>query len=306
MNGKLKLTQRDLKFIDQSIAITDHPATIESASFMLSIFCQLALPRSDCKEAYFLRECGKARLAIDAGVRINGGSVELAKIPYGTVPRLILNYVFTLAVRYKSPVIDLGKSTAELMRRLGLAPTGGKRGNYANFKSQLHWLMDCNIEFDFHAGDKKISYCGKIFSDESIFVSHIDKFQPTLTLADSFYEILVTQKNAVPIDIRAVSALKGSALALDIYYMLSERLHRATIKPVTLYWKNLRTQFGSEYADSGSGKRSFKENFLKALKKVKMVYPAAGIELVSGGVRIRKSPPPIPKKLKITTSNNCE
>jgi hypothetical protein len=306
MKGKLKLTQRDLKLIDQSILIKDNPATIQNASFMLSIFCQLAFPRSDCGEAYFLRECGKARLALDAGMSVEGEKITLARIPYGMVPRLILNYIFSCAVRYKSPEVDFGNSAAEMMRRLGLSPTGGKRGNYANFKNQLAWLADCNIEFDFHVRNKKISYCGKIFSDHDFHLNVIKKWSPKIILENSFYEVLVGQKNAVPIDMRAVSALKGSALALDIYYMLSERLHRVTAKPVTLYWKNLRVQFGSEYADSDSGKRSFKENFLKALKKVKMVYPTADIDVIDGGVRIRKSRPPIPKKLKITKVNDCE
>lgn len=244
-----------------------------------------------------MRECGKARLAIDAGDLFNDEALILTSLPYGALPRLILVYIFSHAVRYKDSTIYLGRSAAEFMRRLGLHPTGGKRGNYTALKNQLHCLLGINVECDFNVKNKAMSYCGKIFSGHPLVYAGEKSWSPTLTIRDDFYDLLVTQRNAVPIDTRAVSALKGSALALDIYFMLAERLHRASERPVTLYWKNLREQFASEYVDSGNGKRSFKENFLKALKKVKLVYPAADIEVSSGGVLIKKSPPPIPQKL---------
>lgn len=134
-------------------------------------------------------------------------------------------------------------------------------------------------------------------------MNYENKLRSHIFLNEDFYEVLVQQKNCVPIDVRAVIALKRSALALDIYFMLAERLHRAKQKPSTLYWKNLRDQFGQEYADNENGKRSFKRNFFAALKKVLMVYPGSKVRLVSGGIEIQKSSPPIPnKKLAATQS----
>ncbi|WP_191968705.1 replication protein RepA [Cellvibrio sp. KY-GH-1] len=293
---KIKLTQRDIKLIDQSIAIKDCPATIEQAGFMFTLFCQLGFPRSHCDQLYFFRECGKARLVLDAeAVHIEGNLIQ-ASLPYGVLPRLILLEIFSCAVRYKTKKIDLGSSAASFIRRLGLRPAGGKRGNYANLKNQLGSLLALHVECDFNVKGKRISFCGKLFSDCSLVNEKDKSWHSVINLSDDFYDVLVTQRNAVPVDTRAISALKGSALALDIYSMLVERLHRASAKPVTLYWKNLREQFASEYIDNENGKRSFKENFLIALKKVKMVYPVADIQAVSGGVCIRKSPPPIPKK----------
>lgn len=294
---KNKLTQRDIKLIDQSIVITDSPATIQQAGFMFTLFCQLGFPRSHCDQFYFFRECGKARLVIDAGVVPSGGKFIQTALPYGALPRLILMDMFSYAVRYKTTEINLGKSAASFMRRLGLLPIGGKRGNYANLNNQLNSLLALHVECDLNVKNKKISFCGRLFSDLILVDDENKRWRSFVNLSEDFYELLVCHRNAVPIDTRAVLALKGSALALDIYFMLVERLHRASLRPVNLYWKNLREQFGAEYVDNENGKRSFKENFLIALKKVKMVYPAAEIDVVNGGVLIRKSPPAIPKKV---------
>ncbi|MCV4677748.1 replication protein RepA, partial [Escherichia coli] len=62
-----------------------------------------------------------------------------------------------------------------------------------------------------------------------------------LVLSDGYFKGLL--ESAVPLDNRALSALKGSALALDIYAWLAHRLHRIEGRPVLLYWANLRDQF---------------------------------------------------------------
>jgi hypothetical protein len=45
-----------------------------------------------------------------------------------------------------------------------------------------------------------------------------------LVLSEHFYNSLL--EGAVPLDFRALHALKGSALALDTYIWLAHRLHR--------------------------------------------------------------------------------
>lgn len=39
-----------------------------------------------------------------------------------------------------------------------------------------------------------------------------------VNISDDFYDLLVAQRNAVPVDTRAVMELKGSALVIDIYH----------------------------------------------------------------------------------------
>jgi hypothetical protein len=55
----------------------------------------------------------------------------------------------------------------------------------------------------------------------------------------------------------------------------------------------LRQQFGEPEQEI----KSFKRAFSKALKQVLVVYPSANVQSVHGGLELRQSPPPIPKKV---------
>ncbi|MCV6038183.1 replication protein, partial [Escherichia coli] len=83
--------------------------------------------------------------------------------------------------------------------------------------------------------------------------------------------------------LRALNQLNSSALAMDIYAMLSDRLHRISGRPVVLYWRNLREQFGQEYTGDDAD-RNFKKVVLPALKRVLTVYPDAKVKKVTGGI----------------------
>jgi hypothetical protein len=101
--------------------------------------------------------------------------------------------------------------------------------------------------------------------------------------------------NGVPLDNRALGALKGSSLALDVYSWAAHRLHRIGGRPIMLHWASLREQFGQEYKGKESDK-DFKKAFLVALRDVRVVYPKAKVEQVTGGLLLYASPPPIPFK----------
>ncbi len=113
-----------------------------------------------------------------------------------------------------------------------------------------------------------------------------------LELSAEFFETL--QHHAVPLDYRALAALKHSALALDVYTWMAHRLCRVTnAKGTMLSWQNLRDQFGQEY----SNPKDFKKEFRAVLRQVWLVYPTAKIEEVIGGIRLKPSPPPISRTI---------
>ena len=235
------------------------------------------------------------RLVVDSGFHFLPGKVETTELPFGVAARLLLIYICTYAVQHKTPRINFGSSAAQFLSCLGIRSTGGARGSLTSFKRQMENLRCCNIECDYFYGAKLLSYCGPILKTSGSSALSEFSWLNEVNLNIDFYESLVLERNAVPIDCRAVLALKGSALALDVYFMLCERLHRAPDTEKMLYWKNLRNQFGHEYANTENGKRSFKRNFLNALLKVKLVYPDANVEPVRKGIIIKKSKPAIPK-----------
>ncbi len=288
------LTERERKLISRSVEICEYPANIENATYMYKPLCQIALPRSEKNDCFFERDCGAMRVKIFSHPEFG--------LPYGPIARLIIAYVCMHATRYKRSKINMQKSAAALMRELGFQVSGGRRGTYTTFKKQFVKLATTNFEFSFIQKNIEKCYETKIFDEKScekIIGGHWCK---ELELSDVFYASLVAHKNSVPMDSRALIALKDSALALDIYFFLVERLHRisaAAVKPTVLYWKKLRGQFGHEYAASSSGNKSFRDNFLHALEKVLLMYPAAKVELIDGGIVLRKSLPPIPKKIVV-------
>ena len=103
----------------------------------------------------------------------------------------------------------------------------------------------------------------------------------TLRLSLDYFENLT--KFAVPLDERAISTLAHSALALDIYGWMAQRLHRVPAsKPPFITWVALHEQFGQEYARI----RKFREIFLGMLKQVHAAYPNAKFEVDGGGMTL--------------------
>ena len=94
----------------------------------------------------------------------------------------------------------------------------------------------------------------------------------------------------VPLHDRALSALAGSAMALDVYAWLAQRLHRIEWgKRVFVPWAALKAQFGWHYDRMDK----FKAVFRQTVRDVHSQYRAADIELDGRGTTLRHSPPPV-------------
>ena len=92
------------------------------------------------------------------------------------------------------------------------------------------------------------------------------------------------------IDLRALKALKGSPLALDIYSWLTYRMSYLR-RPCLIPWEALQTQFGADYGRL----RDFKKKFLSHLGDVLLVYPAARLSEQPVGLLLRSSPTHLPR-----------
>jgi hypothetical protein len=129
-------------------------------------------------------------------------------------------------------------------------------------------------------------------------------------------------QHAVPLDEHHIAALSHSALALDIYTWLAQRLHRIPAnKTAFISWAALHAQFGQGYHGRV---RKFREAFKVALKQVLALYQAARITederhrprlFLQGGQRVwreppakgltlHNSPPPVSRRLIIVSGNS--
>lgn len=268
----------------------------EDMAFTHAVLCQVGLPRSKVEGREFMRQSGTAWVNIQAGWLDEGTGPVLQTIPYGAMPRLALAWVSTCAVKNQDREVKIGDSAAEFLSLMGIE-SAGKR--YATLRTQMHALAACRLQL----GLRGRTYNGQPVEQFDAWAS--GKGHPgqkalwpgVMLLSDGYYQSLL--RSAVPLDNRALHALKGSALALDVYAWLAHRLHRIEGRPVILHWKSLREQFAQEYAGKDADK-DFKKTFLPALTKVLAVYPQARVKKVTGGLMLTSSPPPVPYKGGLT------
>lgn len=225
--------------------------------------------------------------------------------PYGTIPRLLLFWITTEAVRTQSRKLELGESLSDFMRYLGLNyyTGGGKRGDIKRLKNQMERLLRANISLDLEKEGKEIT--GKRWLDMQVAPegelwwdvknpNQSSLFCSWIELSDKFYNAIVSAP--VPVDMRALKALKRSPLALDFYSWATYTAYQTqkNEKGRSISWEWLHKQFGAEYGKTDE----FARNAWNALIKVQQVYPDLNLERVRGGINILPSKPSITIKKK--------
>lgn len=291
---KVRTTVATQKIVAASALIATDPPSGEDMAFTHAVLCQVGLPRSKVDGQTFMRQSGSAWVNVQAGYLDEGSGPVMQPIPYGAMPRLALAWVSTYAKRNNTREIPIGDSASEFLRLLGQPTTGGDRGSFRTLRTQMHALAACRLQL----GYKGRTYNGQPVEQFDSWQANKDTHQKALwpgvlLLSDSYFSELIA--NGVPLDNRALHALKGSALALDVYAWLAHRLHRIEGRPVILHWKSLREQFAQEYQGKDADK-DFKAAFLPQLRKALAVYPNAKVKQVTGGLMLLPSPPPIPFK----------
>jgi hypothetical protein len=194
--------------------------------------------------------------------------------PYGTIPRLILAWLATEAVRTKSRELELGKTLTEFMNDLGItSQTGGKNGSITRLRDQMKRLFSSSVAIvtDGGVGQGSAEYTrvaeGHDMWWDPLNPNQAGLWQSRVKLSENFFNELI--ESPVPIDLRALKALKHSPIALDLYSWLTYR-NFSLRQPTIVSWDKLYSQFGSE----SNRVRKFRENVTKALTQVLTVYPA--------------------------------
>lgn len=276
--------------INRALAIEEEDARSAGAlGFMARAMVMATLPHSKVEGNEFVRKNGNYTLTLLAPSAIG--------LPYGSVPRLLLAWLTTEAVRTKSPDLLLGDSLSYFMRELEMTPTGGRWGSITRLKEQTRRLFNSTVTASYE-DDRTIADRGYRLTEKSVLwwdspePKQAGLWLSTVTLSDQFYREVIDRP--VPIDMRAIKALKRSPMALDIYTWLTYRMSYLK-RPTVIPWEGVAMMLGSGYA----GIRFFKRAFLVELKKVLLVYPAVDVEALDDGLMIRPSKTHIPKKMDI-------
>lgn len=271
------------RLVQEALAIEEQSAKDAGAlGFVARCMVQATLPHSQVKENYFQRTNGNYQLSLMANPSIG--------LPYGSVPRILLAWITTEAVRKKDKTLLLGDTLTSFMTELDLIPTGGRWGTIPRLRSQMQRLFSCTISCNY-ADPQGGGVAGVNFLIADSYAmwwkpqdpDQVALWQSFVTLGNRFFDEIIAHN--VPVDRRALRALRRSPLALDIYTWLTYRMSYLS-RPTEIPWEALAAQFGSDY----SNLKHFKPEFRLALKKVLLQYPSAKVGEGKYGVTLQPSP----------------
>jgi hypothetical protein len=281
----------------------DHDAEI---CFQHSVFCQTGLPYRDPGNdvRVWKRKQGNASLRIEAGAvpdPSTGDHVEVG-LPWGAKPRLILAYLNAEALRQGVPEIEIESSLTSFVRRIRGFATGRE---IRMFKNQLACLSAATVRLALFRGEHALAINTHVITSFDLWLQKDERqralWPSTVCLSTEYFESL--QKHAVPLNESDLAALAHTAMGLDIYAWLAQRLHRIDPrKPAFIPWVSLKEQFGWHYHRMDN----FKAPFRKALAQVRSRYQMARIELDDRGMTARNSPPPVAKRMVLISSPKRE
>ena len=266
-------------------------------SFQHTVFCQAGLPYrnpgEDVRE--WQREQGAVSLLVKAGEARNRITRQWMRLglPWGTKPRLILAHLNAEALRRQSPVIEVEHSLTAFVKRIR-GFDGGRE--IRAFKDQLSRLSVAVVRLATTRGSRAFQVNAQVVTAFELW-PELDARQrvlwpSTIQLSLEYFHSL--QEHAVPLNEADLAALAHSAMALDLYAWLAQRLHRVSpARPAFIQWPALKQQFGIDYQQM----KHFKPVFRVALRQVLARYKAAQVELDGFGMTLQNSPPPVTKRL---------
>ena len=284
------LTPRERRLMEANALVMSGTATDQDKAFLARQLVQATLPHRDPGNVpVWSRVNGSLTMTVQQGYNRDGSPVGH---PFGTLPRLLLYWMTTEAIRTKNPKLMLGDSLASFMDQLGLDHRGGgKRSDRVRLQDQMRRLFSARLTFyaDVEQGGRKGQMTEHVPLARRTMLWW-DQSDPDQTaLWNSFVELdreffdAITA-NPVPVDLRALRALKDSPLALDLYSLLTwqafmaDRGGSARFMP----WRQLQASLGTSYADLRDLRRAIKP----ALAKIEAVFPSLVLGEREGGIEV--------------------
>jgi hypothetical protein len=301
----ITLAQRQL--IDAAMEIRLDRATSDEATYLARQFVQATLPHSDPKADVWQRTNGNFTLGIQAGYNMKRR--QSYGLPYGVIPRLLLFWITTEAATTGKPRLELGASMAEFMRKVGLDPQrGGIRSDARRLQEQMQRLFQAKISFqqELQDGDRT----GEAWMNMQVSRKGVLWWNPRtpeqgalwgswIELEPEFFEAITAAP--IPVDVRALRALKRSPLALDLYALVCHEAFRVqrTGKGRFIPWRSLMQQIGADY-ETDEAAKEFGRKAKAALRKIQAVMPdlrlgntRGGLSLLQGSLPAIPTNPPV-------------
>jgi len=286
----IPLTLKQRQIVDVGTAIAQDKPTDQDKAFLARQLVQTTLPHSDPGDVpVWSRTNGNLTLTIQQGYSKDGKGIGH---PYGTIPRLLLYWMTTEALRTESPRLELGRHLAGFMEEIGLDPArGGPRSDRVRLEQQMRRLFAARVSFEGtvekDGETAEVTEYMPIARRTVYWWSSKQPGQSTLwesyvELDQEFFESITA--NPIPVDLRALRAIKRSPLALDIYSLLTYQAFRASRAGRSRFmtWPQLQKALGTSYAETSNLRKAINDT----LRKIKAVYPGLKLGTREGGLEV--------------------
>ena len=260
--------------------------------FMARLMALCSLPRTNPgNRKEYKRVNGPYRLYMQAGPE--------NKLPYGNLPRLLLAWVSTEAVRTQSREIVLGRSLSGFMRKLDIYGTsGGSRGERTRLRNQMKRLFRCSVSLIYEDERRDVSASSQV-ADRTEFWWNARKpdepvlFNSTIHLSEVFFNEII--HHPMPLNMNTLKALKRCSLGLDLYLWLAYRTF-ALNRQVRITWRQVYRQFGVDPTKANEHRtvQDFRRKVLRELKKIKLAWPGLNYATAKGVLILSPSKPAVP------------
>ena len=282
--------------VNQLVSASEADADL---GFMARMMALCSLPRSNPgNRLQYKRTNGPYALYMIAG----GGN----KLPFGSLPRLLMAWISTEAVKTQSPVLVLGHSLTEFMNKLDInSESAGRSGERTRLRNQMDRLFNSTFQFIYEpkAPDGASLGVKDTFGSTVARKMHLVwnpkkpnepvLWESTVELGhDFFHDIL---RHPFPLDMNTLKALKRSPLGLDLYMWAVYRTFSLD-RPMRLSWRSLYRQFGVDPSRASDRVTvdNFRKDCLRELKKIKLAWTDLNYATAKGVLILSPSAPTIP------------
>jgi hypothetical protein len=272
-----------------------------------SVLCQTCMPYRDPGQEtrIWQRRNGRIQLEVVAG-RVLDPITEVVVdvgLPFGPKPRLAMYHLNAEALRTQSPILELEDSLTAFVKRTLKLDVGGR--TIRAVKEQLNRLAAADFRLYGMREGHALTVRGPVIDGLELWCSRDERqrvlWPSVVQFSHLYFESLLA--HAVPLNEESVARLSNSSMALDVYTWLAQRLHRVDpAKPAFVPWLSLKEQFGQGYDRMDNFKRIFE----RTLWQVRAVYGAAKFLIDGKGMRLRNSPPPVPRRYILGVGNPVE
>ena len=255
--------------------------------FMARMMALCSLPRTNPGNRHqYKRVNGPYKLVMIAGAD--------NKLPYGNLPRLLVAWVCTEAVRTQSRELVLGSSLSEFMGKLGMDSIGGAR---TRLRNQMRRLFNAHVQLVYEDKLGETSVSSSVADRTEFWWNPKRPDEPMLweskiRLGEDFFNEII--RRPVPIDMNTLQALKRCSLGLDLYLWLTYRTF-ALKRPQRFSWQQVYRQFGVHPSKASSKNivQMFRRKVLRELKKIKIAWLGLNYSTAPGVLILLPSIPTI-------------